>query len=93
MRTSDLDALAEALRVSDVTSTLDGDGALVVDSDDLRLIGDVALQAGLPIYELRHASTDLEALFFSLTEGTNRNLGAAAVLEHQAIQEREGVTS
>jgi ABC-2 type transport system ATP-binding protein len=76
VRTSDLDALAGALRVSDVTSAQQ-DGALVVDSGDLRLIGDVALRAGLPVHELRTFSTDLEALFFSLTEGQNRNLGQA----------------
>src|SRR6476620_5875932 len=49
--------------------TADRDGALLVDTGDLRLIGDVALRAGLPVYELRHAGTDLEALYFSLTEG------------------------
>jgi ABC-2 type transport system ATP-binding protein len=74
VRTSDLDALAGALRVADVT-TEQQDGALYADTADLRLIGDVALRAGLPVYELRHATTDLEALFFQLTEGTNRNLG------------------
>jgi ABC-2 type transport system ATP-binding protein len=74
VRTSDLAALAGALRVADVTSDVD-DGALLADTHDLRLIGDVALRAGLPIYELRAATTDLEALFFQLTEGTNRNLG------------------
>ena len=59
MRTTDLDALAGALRVADVTSTVDEDGALLVDTADLRLIGDVALRAGLPVYELRagHAPT------------------------------------
>ena len=67
------DALAGALRVADITSAGDEDGALLVDTGDLRLIGDVALRAGLPVYELRHAGTDLEALFFELTEGTNRN--------------------
>lgn len=76
VRTTDLDALAGALRVADVTTTV-GDGSLTADTDDLRLIGDVALRAGLPIYELRSATTDLEALFFQLTEGTNRNLGSA----------------
>src|SRR6476620_1485912 len=77
VRTSDTDALAGALRVADVTTAVE-DGALMADTSDLRLIGDVALRAGLPIYELRQATTDLEALFFELTEGTNRNLGAPA---------------
>src|SRR6476661_2208970 len=74
VRTTDLDALAGALRVADVTSEVK-DGALLAETHDLRLIGDVALRAGLPVYELRQATTDLEALFFELTEGTNRNLG------------------
>ena len=92
VRTSDLDALAGALRVADVTSAGDEDGALLVDSGDLRLIGDVALRAGLPVYELRHAGTDLEALFFSLTEGQNRNLGEAPA-ERDAITAMEGANS
>ena len=77
VRTTDLDQLAGALRVADVTSDVEA-GALLVDTSDLRLIGDVALRAGLPVYELRHATTDLEDVFFKLTEGTNRNLGDGA---------------
>jgi ABC-2 type transport system ATP-binding protein len=91
VRTTDLDALAGALRVSDLTST-EEDGALLVDSGDLRLIGDVALRAGLPVHELRTQQTDLEALFFQLTENTNRNLGAGATApaERDAIAAQEG---
>jgi ABC-2 type transport system ATP-binding protein len=92
VRTSDRDALAGALRVSDVTSAADEDGALLVDTGDLRLIGDVALRAGLPVYELRHAGTDLEALYFSLTEGQNRNLGEAPA-ERDAVTAMEGAHS
>jgi ABC-2 type transport system ATP-binding protein len=90
VRSSDLAALAGALRVSDVTSTEDGSGALIVDTGDLRLVGDVALRAGLPVYELRGVQTDLEALFFELTENTNRNLGAAAAPERDATAAQEG---
>jgi ABC-2 type transport system ATP-binding protein len=89
VRTTDLDRLAGALRVADVTSASE-DGALLVDTGDLQLIGDVALRAGLPIYELRHATTDLEALFFSLTEGQNRNLGQAAAPERDTVASLEG---
>jgi ABC-2 type transport system ATP-binding protein len=89
VRTSDLDALAGALRVADVTSQVQ-DGTLLVATHDLRLVGDVALRAGLPIYELRKATTDLEALFFELTEGTNRNLGGTAAPERDAITGQEG---
>jgi ABC-2 type transport system ATP-binding protein len=99
VRTSDVGALAGALRVSDLTST-EQDGALLVDSGDLRLIGDVALRAGLPVYELRSLTTDLEALFFELTEGTNRNLGGGNVghfgttsPETDAVRAQEGASS
>ncbi len=97
VRTTDLDALAGALRVADVTSEVN-DGALLAQTHDLRLIGDVALKAGLPLYELRQTTTDLEALFFELTEGTNRNLGEGAfgvpgqgaATERDAIAGQEG---
>ncbi len=78
VRTSDPSALAGALRVADVASEPGEDGSLVAETDDLRLVGDVALRAKLPVHELRSMSTDLEGLYFTLTEGTNRNLGEAA---------------
>jgi ABC-2 type transport system ATP-binding protein len=90
VRTSDAAALAGALRVADVTSTEDGTGALVADTADLRLIGDVALRAGLPVYELHGIQNDLEQLFFALTENTNRNLGQPAPSERDAIAAQEG---
>ena len=84
VRTSDAQRLAGALRVADVTATAQEDGSLIVDTGDLRLIGDVAQRGGVAIYELRAHSTDLEALYFSLTEGTNRNLGATAATQPTA---------
>lgn len=78
VRTSDPDRLAGALRLADVTSSPGPDGTLVADTTDLRLVGDVALRAGLPVWELKTKQADLESLFFSLTEGTNRNLGERA---------------
>ncbi|NHA66862.1 ABC transporter ATP-binding protein [Phycicoccus flavus] len=91
VRTSDVAGLAGALRVADVTSTVQDDDSLVADTTDLRLVGDVALRAGLPIYGLTPRAADLEALFFELTEGTNRNLGeAAAPAERDAVTGEEG---
>ena len=94
VRTSEPEQLAGALRVADVTTTSQEDGALLAETGDLRLVGDVALRAGLPIWELRSQGSDLEALFFELTEGTNRNLGdgssAAAPSERDAITGGEG---
>ncbi|GAB4078429.1 ABC transporter ATP-binding protein [Nostocoides australiense] len=93
VRTSDPGALAGALRVADVTSHTADDGGLIVETDDLRLIGDVALRAGLPLWQLQPQVSDLEDMFFALTEGQNRNLGAtdaAAPHEMDAIAGRDG---
>jgi ABC-2 type transport system ATP-binding protein len=75
VRTSDPAALARAL--GDTMSEPQEDGTLLVHSTDLQAIGDAALAAGLPVWELRRREADLEALFFDLTEGRNRNLGEA----------------
>lgn len=94
IRTSDPDRLIGALRIADVTARLEEDGHIAADTTDLRLVGDVALRAGLPIWELRQKRSDLEKLYFSLTEGTNRNLGqspsAPAPHERDAITGQEG---
>ena len=98
VRTSDTAALAGALRVADVTSTVGAEpDVLVADTTDLRLIGDVALRAGLPVYGLEPKRADLEELFFELTEGTNRNLGdeaspvgGGAPTERDAVAGEEG---
>ncbi|HEX5089465.1 MAG TPA: ABC transporter ATP-binding protein [Nocardioides sp.] len=73
VRTSDPAALARAL--GEIASEPDTDGALFVHTSDLRAIGDAAHAAGLPVWELRRHEADLEALFFQLTEGRNRNVG------------------
>ncbi|WP_404381379.1 ABC transporter ATP-binding protein [Knoellia locipacati] len=91
VRTSDREQLAGALRVADVMSAPGSDGELVVETTDKRLVGDVALRAGLPVWELRDRRPDLEALYFELTEGTNRNLGDGAVpVEADAVTGQEG---
>jgi len=73
VRTSDPTALGEALRAAGLASASASDGLLAVESSDLQLVGDTALAAGLPVWELRAERADLEQLFLSLTEGTNRN--------------------
>ena len=75
VRTSEPAALARAL--GEIRSEPDADGTLFVHSTDLRAIGDAALAAGLPVWELRRREADLEALFFELTEGRQRNVGEA----------------
>ena len=78
VRTSDPAALAVALEAAGVTTQPDDDGLLLAHTTDLRRVGDLAHGAGLPVWELRAKTADLERLFFELTEGTNRNLGRAA---------------
>ena len=69
VRTSDPTRLAQALSDSaGVRSHPAEDGALVASTADLRLVGDIALKTGLPIWELRAQGGDLEQLFFALTE-------------------------
>ena len=98
VRTSDAAALAGALRVADVSARVTTNGGLLAVTDDMRLIGDVALRHGYPIWELRQQQTDLEDLFFNLTEGTNRNEGGEHVdgipahTKPEAMPAREGTT-
>ncbi|HEX8972692.1 ABC transporter ATP-binding protein [Oryzihumus sp.] len=77
VRTTDAAALARALLDAGITADPATDGQLDVHTGDLARVGDVALAAGLPVHELRAHQTDLEALFFQLTEdpaNRNRNL-------------------
>ncbi len=72
VRTSDPTRLAQALHAAvGVTSRPGDDGELLVSSGDLRQIGDIALGAGLPVWELRQQGGDLEEMFFSLTENND----------------------
>ena len=73
VRTSDPAALATALQRAGLDLAPGPDGQIVVRTTDLQLVGDTALAAGLPVWELRQQRADLEELFLSLTEGTNRN--------------------
>jgi ABC-2 type transport system ATP-binding protein len=80
--TSDAIALAAALGAAGLGVTVQDAHRLTAAGDDLARIGDVALRAGLPIHELRAHQTDLEELFFELTdspEHRNRNLEGSAV--------------
>jgi ABC-2 type transport system ATP-binding protein len=69
VRTSDPRSLLTALQTAGIDGKEEADGSLLAVTGDLRRVGDVALAAGLPVHELRLVSTDLESLFFSLTEG------------------------
>ena len=78
VRSGDPARLAEALGAAGLGCAPGSDGVLTVQGGDLVQIGEVALRAGIAIHELRAQDTDLEALFFELTEAPenqNRNLG------------------
>ena len=78
VRTSEPAKLLQALAASGLQAS-QVDGSIQVIGKDLVLIGDIALRAGLPIYELRMNENDLEKLFFELTSAEgNRNTEGAA---------------
>ncbi|MCB0905604.1 MAG: ATP-binding cassette domain-containing protein [Nocardioidaceae bacterium] len=80
VRTSDPAALVISLNQAGLATAPGVDGEIVVATSDLRGVGEIALRAGLPIWELKRREADLETLFFQLTEGTNRNLGPGATM-------------
>lgn len=85
VRSPDVERLAQALDASrlDFVPLVAG-GGLEVATTDLRAVGDLAFRAGVPIHELRVQHTDLEALFFRLTqapENLNRNLEGGSAAE------------
>ena len=79
VRTNDARALVTALEQAGLTAgdePAQGPGAVRVGTGDLTRVGDVALAAGVPVHELRVLRTDLERLYFQLTESPenlNRN--------------------
>jgi ABC-2 type transport system ATP-binding protein len=78
VRTSEPQLLIQALTTSGLQAT-EVDGSIQVIGTDLVRIGDVALGAGVPLYELRANEHDLEKLFFELTSAErNRNVEGAA---------------
>ncbi|MEP7192850.1 MAG: ATP-binding cassette domain-containing protein [Actinomycetota bacterium] len=78
VRTSEPLRLIHALAASGLQAAQVDDSIQVI-GKDLVLIGDIALRAGLPIYELRMNENDLEKLFFELTSAEgNRNTEGAA---------------
>ena len=85
VRTNDVTALGQALTASGVTFTISaatgGDNTLRVDAE-AELVGKVALDARVPLLELRAADgAGLEEMFLELTAETQRDIiteGAAA---------------
>ncbi|MCW2757671.1 MAG: transporter, ATP-binding protein [Nocardioidaceae bacterium] len=78
VRSSDPAKLAAALEQAGIGTTPGDAGLLTAATGDLTKVGDIALAAQVPVHELRGLDTDLESLFFELTESpenANRNLG------------------
>ena len=85
VRTSNSRGLIDALRAAGLEAgdePAQGPGAVRVVTGDLVRVGDIALGAGVPVHELRVLRTDLERLYFQLTESPenrNRNLTDGAL--------------
>jgi ABC-2 type transport system ATP-binding protein len=80
VRTTNAPALVSALVAAGVQAQATDATTLEAMGDDMARVGDIALAAGLPIHELQMHQTDLEALFFELTEAPenrNRNLAGS----------------
>ncbi|MGV1010131.1 MAG: ABC transporter ATP-binding protein [Dermatophilaceae bacterium] len=78
VRTTDPELLGSALTAAGLLWDRTEPDALIVKTPDLATVGDLALRTGLPVHELRALASDLEDLFFRLTEApehVNRNLG------------------
>jgi ABC-2 type transport system ATP-binding protein len=81
VRSADPARLAAALQAAGLQNSPGADGVITVHGGDLVRVGEIALHAGIALHELRAQDTDLEALFFELTEAPenqNRNLGVSA---------------
>jgi ABC-2 type transport system ATP-binding protein len=63
------DELRAALDRAGLPATADGD-TLVVDSPETDRVGQIAFEAGLPVYELATRATSLEEAFLALTTDT-----------------------
>jgi ABC-2 type transport system ATP-binding protein len=61
------DRLEVALRGRGLSVRPDGDGALRVTGAEAPAVGDIAFEAGLPLYQLSEEQASLEDVFFQLT--------------------------
>ncbi|MGZ5404025.1 MAG: AAA family ATPase, partial [Nocardioides sp.] len=75
-RATDPRALRGALHASGADTTISDDGSVATDADPAR-VGEVALQAGVALTELRPADSGLEDMFLQLTADTQRERKAA----------------
>ncbi len=81
VRAADLTRLAGAISSTGLTPVPHDGGLLVADTDPAK-VGELALAAGIALHELRPEGTDLEQLFFDLTErpeNANRNTAPSSL--------------
>jgi ABC-2 type transport system ATP-binding protein len=76
VRAQDMHALRHALDTNGLDTTAPGDGTIHTTAD-VRRVGRLALEAGIPLTELRTADGALEELFLKLTADTQRERKAA----------------
>jgi len=69
VRSGDPSGLASALLAGGLVADRADDGALLVKGADPVRVGELAFRAGIPVHELHAQASDLEDLFFRLTEG------------------------
>jgi ABC-2 type transport system ATP-binding protein len=76
VRSHDLGTLRRALHAAGLDTTLSDEGALRTDVEPAR-VGRLALEAGVPLTELRPVDGGLEEMFLQLTADTQRERTAA----------------
>ena len=88
VRSTDPDGLRSALLVGGLIAEPQPDGALSLRTHDLARVGQLAFQGRVPITELRILNSDLEALYFRLTESAgDRNRHPAGMPPGTALPE------
>ncbi len=81
VRTADSAAMVDALAARNISGAITdahGDGVVEAQTGDMTAVGEAAHAGGIAIHELRALRTDLERLYFQLTESPehqNRNRG------------------
>ena len=85
MRSPEAARLADALRASGVSVTVEDGGALSVTGSTPAEVGRQAFAAGVELHELRSQTSGLEEIYFQLTAGREQfaapSPGSAAVEE------------
>ena len=82
-RAADVPALRRALHATGLDTTVSDDGGVATEADPTR-VGQVALDAGIALTELRPAESGLEDMFLQLTADTQRDTKRVSKRERRA---------